>query len=67
MVEDRIRYRALRDRLTDAATAAGHIQNGTSLFISGFTAGYPKLIPQELVKRSRAGERFKKTGNMRVG
>ncbi|MGA8240657.1 MAG: succinate CoA transferase [Desulfobacterales bacterium] len=59
MVEDRIRYRALRDKITDAATAAGHIQNGTNLFISGFTAGYPKLIPQQLVKRARAGERFK--------
>jgi acyl-CoA hydrolase len=29
------------------------------LFISGFTAGYPKLIPQQLVNRARAGERFK--------
>ena len=58
-MEERIRYAPLRDKITDPATAARHIGNGTNLFISGFTAGYPKLIPMELVRRAKAGERFK--------
>ena len=28
------------------------------MFISDFTAGYPKLIPPELVRRANGGERF---------
>ncbi|GBC62568.1 acetyl-CoA hydrolase [Desulfonema ishimotonii] len=59
LLEDRIRYRPLHDKITDAQTAAGCILDGTNLFISGFTAGYPKLIPQELVRRAKNGERFK--------
>ncbi len=59
MIAERVRFAPLRNKITDAVTAAGHIQNGTNLFISGFTAGYPKLIPLELVKRARAGEKFK--------
>ncbi|QCQ21692.1 acetyl-CoA hydrolase/transferase C-terminal domain-containing protein [Desulfoglaeba alkanexedens] len=56
---ERIRYLPLRGKITDAVSAAQCIQDGTNLFISGFTAGYPKLIPQELARRARAGERFK--------
>ncbi|MBU4277368.1 MAG: succinate CoA transferase [Proteobacteria bacterium] len=59
MPEQRIRYAPLRDKITSAAEAASHIKDGTSLFISGFTAGYPKLIPAELVKRAEAGEQMK--------
>jgi len=59
MSEDRIRYKSLLDKVTDPDTACRHIQNGTNVFISGFTAGYPKLIPQALVRRARAGEKFK--------
>jgi acyl-CoA hydrolase len=59
LLKDRIRYAPLRDKVTDPATAARHIQDGTNLFISGFTAGYPKLIPRELVRRATAGETFK--------
>jgi acetyl-CoA hydrolase/succinyl-CoA:acetate CoA-transferase len=59
MLTDRIRYQPLVDKITDVETAARHIQNGTNLFISGFTAGYPKLIPKELVRRAQAGEKFK--------
>ncbi|MCB2187181.1 MAG: succinate CoA transferase [Deltaproteobacteria bacterium] len=59
MLMDRIRYAPLRDKVTDASTAASHITDGTNLFVSGFTAGYPKLIPRELAKRAEAGERFK--------
>ena len=47
------------DKITDAAEAVDHIQDGTNLFISGFTAGYPKLIPKQLVRRANEGERFK--------
>src|SRR5210317_2057375 len=58
-MEERIRYAPLRDKITDPETAAQHIGDGTNLFISGFTAGYPKLIPMELVRRAKEGERFK--------
>jgi len=56
---ENIRCRPLLDRVTDASTAARHIQDGTNLFISGFTAGYPKMIPRELARRSQEGERFR--------
>ena len=59
MPRDRIRCKSLLDKITDAQTAAGFIKDGTNLLISGFTAGYPKLIPQELVRRAKAGEDFK--------
>ena len=59
MLTDRVRYKPLQDKITDPATAARHIQDGTNLFISGFTAGYPKLIPRELVRRAEQGEQFK--------
>ncbi len=59
MLTDRVRFKPLQDKITDPATAARHIQDGTNLFISGFTAGYPKLIPQELVNRAETGEKFK--------
>ena len=59
MPNESIRCKALRDKVTDPATAAKHIKDGTNLFISGFTAGYPKLIPLELARRADAGEQFK--------
>ncbi|MEE4314394.1 MAG: succinate CoA transferase [Desulfofustis sp.] len=59
MLTDRVRFKPLQDKITDAETAARHITDGTNLFISGFTAGYPKLIPQELVRRAESGEQFK--------
>ncbi len=59
MPQNRIRYPKLIDKVTDPASAARFIQDGTNLFISGFTAGYPKLIPKELVRRAQSGERFK--------
>jgi succinyl-CoA:acetate CoA-transferase len=58
-MKERIHYKPLLDRISDARTAAGHIQDGTNLFISGFTSGYPKLIPKELVRRAGEGEEFK--------
>ncbi|MGD9876472.1 succinate CoA transferase [Desulfococcus sp.] len=59
MLRDRIRFKPLMDKITDADAACVHIQNGTNVFISGFTAGYPKLIPQALVRRAEKGERFR--------
>ncbi|MDL2321501.1 succinate CoA transferase [Desulfosarcina sp. OttesenSCG-928-B08] len=59
MLEKRIRFSPLMDKVTDPDTACMHIQDGTNVFISGFTAGYPKLIPQALVRRAKAGEKFK--------
>lgn len=59
MLGDRIRYRPLRDKITDPSTAGRIIEDGTNLFISGFTAGYPKQIPRELVRRAAQGEKFK--------
>ena len=59
MFNERIRYSALKNKITDARTAAKHIHDGTNLYISGFTTGYPKLIPLELARRAKAGERFK--------
>ena len=59
MFNERIRYSALQNKVTDAPTAAKHIQDGTNLYISGFTTGYPKLIPLELARRAKAGEQFK--------
>ncbi len=59
MPKNSIRYAPLLDKITDADTASAHIQDGTNVFISGFTAGYPKLIPQALVRRAEKGERFR--------
>jgi len=60
MFSSRIRYAPLRAKITDAASAAAHIKDGTNLFVSGFSpAGYPKLVPQELAKRAKAGEKLK--------
>lgn len=58
-MKERIHYSPLLEKITDAATAAKHIADGTNLFISGFTSGYPKLIPKELVRRAKEGEQFK--------
>ena len=58
-MKDRIRYAPLRDKIIDPATAADHIVDGTNVFISGFTAGYPKMIPMELARRAERGEKFK--------
>ena len=57
--KERIRYAPLKDRIVNPATAAGHIKNGSNLFISGFAVGYPKLIPRELARRAQAGEDLK--------
>ena len=59
MLEDRIRFKPLLEKITDPDSACVHIGDGTNVFISGFTAGYPKLIPQALVRRAEKGEKFR--------
>lgn len=59
MLENRIRFKPLMEKISEPDAACQYIQNGTNVFISGFTAGYPKLVPQALVRRAEKGERFK--------
>lgn len=60
MPQERIRYAPLRDKISDPATAARHVVDGSNLFVSGFSpVGYPKLIPAELAKRAASGERLR--------
>lgn len=58
-MSNRIRFKPLMDRVSDPDTACRHIQDGTNVFISGFTAGYPKMIPQALVRRAEKEGPFK--------
>jgi acyl-CoA hydrolase len=58
-LKERIRYQPLMEKISDPDTACRHIQDGDNVFISGFTAGYPKLIPQALVRRARKEGPFK--------
>ena len=49
---DRIRHPLFRDRIVSADDAAGIIDPGMTVAMSGFTgAGYPKAIPQALAAR----------------
>ena len=58
-MEDRIRFKPLLEKVSDPDAACRCIQDGTNVFISGFTAGYPKLVPQALVRRAQKAGRFK--------
>lgn len=52
---NRIRFPALRARLTPAAAAAALIKPGSTVGMSGFTgSGYPKAVPQALAQRMEA-------------
>ncbi len=44
MLKERIRFKALHDRISDPATAAAHIQDGTNLFISGVVGLFMLII-----------------------
>ena len=59
MLKKRIRFKPLMDKVSDPDTACLQIRDGNNVFISGFTAGYPKLIPQALARRAEAGEQLK--------
>lgn len=55
----RIRAERGEELLMSAAEAAGYIEDGMVLGVSGFTpSDYPKLIPRELVKRVENGEKL---------
>jgi succinyl-CoA:acetate CoA-transferase len=52
---DRI-YPSLKNRITSAANASEIIVDGMTVAMSGYAmAGYPKAIPEELVKRKQEG------------
>ena len=59
--QERIRCRALLDKIITAEAAAAMIQDGMVVGTSGFTpSGYPKAIPLALAKRVKAsGEHLK--------
>ncbi|MCL2495825.1 MAG: acetyl-CoA hydrolase/transferase family protein [Clostridiales bacterium] len=59
--QERIRCRALQDKVITAAAAAAMIQDGMLVGTSGFTpSGYPKAIPLALAKRVKeSGEQVK--------
>jgi len=59
MLRNRIRFKPLLEKITEPDAAIEHIQDGANVFISGFTAGYPKLVPQALVRRAEKEGRFK--------
>ena len=55
---DRLRCRALEDRILGADEAAGLIEDGMCVAVSGFTpAGCPKAVPLALAGQVRRGER----------
>ncbi|SHG01655.1 acetyl-CoA hydrolase/transferase family protein [Ornithinibacillus halophilus] len=57
---NRIKNPRLHDRVVTAEEAAGWIQDGMTLGLSGFTrAGDVKAVPLALVDRAKAGEQFK--------
>lgn len=54
---NRIRNKAMRKLVSSPEEAARIIKKGMTVAVSGYTpAGYPKVIPQELVKRVQNGE-----------
>jgi succinyl-CoA:acetate CoA-transferase len=54
-VADRVRLRALANKMMSADEAAALIQSGSTIGMSGFTgAGYPKAVPAALVRRLAA-------------
>jgi len=59
-IRERIRDGALRGKIVFAEEAAKLIKNGMTVACSGFTpAGYPKVIPEMLAKRSQKGEELR--------
>ena len=55
--KQRIRNKALLDRVMSAGEAAAKIKDGMVVAVSGFTSsGYPKLVPEALAERARNGE-----------
>jgi succinyl-CoA:acetate CoA-transferase len=60
--KDRIRCKGMLDKVACPQEAARIIKNGMTVGVSGYTpTGYPKVIPMELVKRSKSGEDLKIT------
>lgn len=56
-LKKRIENRRIQSCIATPEEAAGIIKTGTTIAVSGLTsAGYPKVIPSELVKRKGRGE-----------
>ena len=61
-LDDRLRCAALRDRIKTADEAAGLIDDGMCVAVSGFTpSGCPKAVPLALAAQVRAGRQVKLT------
>ncbi|MDO5301057.1 MAG: acetyl-CoA hydrolase/transferase family protein [Tissierellia bacterium] len=57
MNKERMRCKALEDKVMSAEEAAKLIDAGSTVGMSGFTpAGYPKVLPVALAKRQESGE-----------
>lgn len=57
-MEKRIACEELLNRITDVKTAADFIEDGMTVAVSGFTpSGCPKVVPTELARQVREGER----------
>ncbi|MBP9483702.1 MAG: acetyl-CoA hydrolase/transferase family protein [Negativicutes bacterium] len=53
-IKDRVRCKALHDKIVSAEVAANAIQPGMNIGTSGFTpAGYPKAVPMALAERMK--------------
>jgi len=56
-MKERIKKRSLLKKTASAEKAAALIKDGMTLAMSGWAmAGYPKAVPEELVKRTKGGE-----------
>lgn len=61
-IKDRIRCKQLQGKIVSSQEAVSVIEDGMTVAVSGYTpAGYPKIIPIELVKQHNqsSGESFK--------
>ncbi len=62
MIENRIRYEALKEKVMSADEAAKLIKTGDLVATSGFTpSGYPKAVPLALAKRAENGDKVEIT------
>jgi len=54
MLKERLRCKALEEKLMSAADAAMFIKDGDTIATSGFTpSGYPKAVPLALADRAK--------------
>jgi len=62
MLKERLRCKALEEKLMSAADAAMFINDGDTIATSGFTpSGYPKAVPLAIADRAKNGEKIEIT------